>query len=149
LDTKTTLDDWLNKGWLVKHRPERREIRELLAIADRDIADSQAKEISTDTRLGLAYNAALQLAVAALVASGYRSGREAHHYRAIQSLAFTIGASTDLVDQLDGFRKKRNISDYERAGAVSEQEAMEMLTRARTLRQMMTAWLKKNHPEFI
>jgi len=120
-----------------------------LGIADRDIADSQAKEISTDTRLGLAYNAALQLAVAALVASGYRSGREAHHYRAIQSLAFTIGASTDLVDQLDGFRKKRNISDYEQAGAVSEQEAREMLALAKRLREMMTAWLKKNHPEFI
>lgn len=144
-----SLSDWLDKGWLVKHRPDRREIRDLLGIADRDIADSQAKEISTDTRLGLAYNAALQLAVAALAASGYRAGREAHHYRAIQSLAFTIGASTDLVDQLDGFRKKRNISDYERVGAVSEHEAKEMLTLARTLREKLTAWLKNNKPELI
>jgi len=85
----------------------------------------------------------------ALAASGYRAGREAHHYRAIQSLAFTIGASTDLVDQLDSFRKKRNVSDYERAGAVSEQEAREMLALAKTLRETVTAWLRNNHPELI
>jgi hypothetical protein len=91
----------------------------------------------------------LQLAIAALAATGYRAGREAHHYWAIQSLAFTIGASTDLVDQLDSFRKKRNISDYERAGTVSEQEAREMLTLAKSLRETITAWLKKNHPELI
>jgi hypothetical protein len=144
-----TLSDWLDKGWLVKRRPDRRAIKELLGIADRDIADAQAKGINADTRLSIAYNAALQLAVAALAATGYRAGREAHHYRAIQSLAFTIGASADLVDQLDIFRKKRNISDYERAGAVSEHEAGEMLTLSKTLRETVTAWLKNNHPELI
>lgn len=144
-----SLSDWLDKGWLVKHRPDQREIRELLAIADRDIADAQVEGISTDTRLSIAYNAALQLAVAALAAIGYRAGREAHHYRAIQSLTFTIGASADLVDQLDGFRKKRNISDYERAGAVSEHEAGEMLALAKTLRETVATWLKRNHPELI
>lgn len=144
-----SLSDWLHSGWLVKRRPDRREIRGLLGIADRDIADAQAKGISTDTRLSLAYNAALQLAITALVAAGYRIGHEAHHYRAIQSLAFTIDAGTDLVAQLDGFRKKRNISDYERAGAVSEHEAREMLVLAKTLRETVTKWLKNSHPELI
>jgi len=144
-----TLSDWLDRGWLVTHRPDRREIKHLLGIADRDIADSQVEGISSDTKLGLAYNAALQLAVAALAATGYRTGRQAHHYRAIQSLAFTVGASSDLIDQLDSFRKKRNISDYERAGAVSEHEAREMLALAKNLRETITAWLKKYHPELI
>lgn len=49
-----SLSDWLDKSWLVKHRPDRREIKELLDIANRDIADSQAKGISTDTCLSLA-----------------------------------------------------------------------------------------------
>ncbi len=144
-----SLSDWLENGWLVKHRPDRRETRELLGIADRDIADAQAKGISIDTRLSLAYNAALQLAIAALAATGYRASDEAHHYRTIQSLAFTINASTDLVDQLDGFRKKRNISDYERAGAVSEHEAEEMLALAKTLREIVIGWLKTSHPELV
>lgn len=119
------------------------------AIADRDISHAQVEGISTDTRLSIAYNAALQLAIAALAASGFRPGREAHHYRAIQSLEFTIGASLDLVDQLDGFRRKRNISDYERAGGVSEYEAREMLALARTLRETVEAWLGANHPELM
>lgn len=144
-----TLNDWLEKGWLAIHRPDRREIRELLDIANRAISDAQVKGISADARLSIAHNAALQLAAAALAATGYRAGREAHHYRAIQSLALTIGSSTDLVDQLDSFRKKRNISDYERAGAVSDQEAKEMLALAKMLRETVTTWLENNHPELI
>jgi len=144
-----SLSDWLEKGWLVKHKPNRREIRELLGIADRAISDAQAKGISADARLSIAHNAALQLAAATLAATGYRVGREAHHYRTIQSLAFTIGVNTDMVDQLDSFRKKRNISDYERVGAVSEHEAREMLTLAKTLRETVTVWLQNNYPELI
>lgn len=143
------LNDWLDRGWLIQHRPDRQEIRERLDIADRDIADSQVKGTSADTRLSIAYNAALQLAIAALTANGYRLGHEAHHYRAIQSLAFTIGADTDLIDLLDSFHKKRSISDYERAGTISEQEVREMLELAKNLRETVTTWLKKSHPELI
>lgn len=144
-----SLSDWLDKGWLEKHRPDRREIRELLGIADRAIADAEVKGISPDARLSLAHNAALQLAIAALIATGYQVGHEAFHYRAIQSLTFTINANLDLVDQLDTFRKKRNISDYERAGAVSEHEAEEMLALAKTLRETVIEWLERNHPELV
>jgi len=144
-----TLSDWLARGWLERHRPDRRETRELLAIADRDIADAQVAGISTDTRLSIAYNAALQLAILALAASGFRPSREAHHYRAIQSLELTVGVSADLVDELDGFRRKRNISDYERSGSVSGREAREMLALARTLRQTVEEWLKTSHPELL
>ena len=144
-----SLSGWLDRGWLVRRSPDRRETRQLLGIADRDIADAQAKGISADTRLSLAYNAALQMAIAALAAAGYRAAHEAHHYRAIQSLAFTIGPDTDLIDQLDGFRKKRNISDYERAGSVSEHEAQQMLAVAKNLRETVTAWLQSSHPELL
>ncbi|NLE95020.1 MAG: hypothetical protein GX600_04940 [Dehalococcoidia bacterium] len=143
------LSDWLARGWLQKHKPDRRETRDLFAIAERDIMDAQVEGISPDTRLSVAYNAALQMAIAALAASGYRPGREAHHYRAIQSLRFTVGIDPDLVDQLDGFRRKRNISDYERAGGVSEHEAREMLALARTLRETVEAWLRASHPELM
>jgi len=52
-----TLSDWLERGWLVTHRPDLREIKHLLGIADRDIADSPVEGISADTRLSLAYSA--------------------------------------------------------------------------------------------
>jgi len=74
------------------------------------------------------------MATAALAAAGYRAARDAHHYRVIQSLAYAIGADARLITQFDGFRKKRNISDYERAGVVSDQEVKEMLILAENLR---------------
>lgn len=76
---------------------------------------------------------------------GLSSSRDAHHYRVIQSLAHTIGADATLIAELDAFRKKRNIGDYERAGLVSETEAQEMLALARTLRIRVEEWLQQNH----
>jgi len=75
----------------------------------------------------IAYNAALQAASAALAAAGYRASRDNHHDRVIQSLEFTIAAGEQVIATLDGFRKKCNISSYDVGGAVSDQEAGEML----------------------
>jgi len=99
--------------------------------------------------LAIAYNAALQLATAALAAAGYRATREAHHYRVIQSLAYTIGADEALIARFEAFRKKRNIAGYERAGSASEQEAQEMLILARSLRKRVIDWLRETHPELM
>jgi len=78
-----SLAEWLNKGWLTNHKANPREIAELLGVADRDLTDSQIRGLSPDSQLSLAYNAALQMATAALAAAGYRAAREAHHYRVI------------------------------------------------------------------
>ena len=84
--------------------------------------------LRADWRLAIAYNAAMQLAVAALAAAGYRASRESHHFRVIQSLAHTIGAASDTVAKLDQFRKKRNIGGYERA---------------------VETWLQQHRPELL
>lgn len=144
-----SLKNWLDSGWLVTHRTSAREILDLLAVVDRDLKDSRAEGLSTDWRLNIAYNAALQAATAALAACGYRAAREAHHYRVMQSLAFTLGSSPDILAQLDRFRKKRNIGGYERAGAVSDLEADEMFTLAARIRQDVEHWIKNNHPELL
>jgi hypothetical protein len=78
--------DWVKNGWLVAHKSSKQEITNLLGIVARDLKDSQAKDVSDDWRFAIAYNAALQAATAALAASGYRAGRDSHHYRVIQSL---------------------------------------------------------------
>jgi len=144
-----SLQDWLKSRWLVEHQTSRQEISDLLKMADRDLAQCQTAHLGPDWQLNIAYNAALQAAVAALAATGYRAVREAHHYRVIQSLADTIKADKNLINRLDKFRKKRNIGSYERAGAISEQEAKEMIALAKDLRDEVMAWLKKNHPEFL
>ena len=144
-----SLQDWLGKGWLVEHRPSSAEIGDLLGLVDRDLRDSQVPGLTADWRLNIAYNAALQAATAALAASGYRATRQAHHMRVIQSLEFTVGWDKVLITALDGCRRKRNISDYERAGFVSEGEAEEMLALAKRLREDVLDWIREKHPAMV
>ena len=145
--TKVSLEDWLGKKLIEKHRPSAGEIASLLHICDRDLGKVKIIELGPDWRLSIAHNAALQAAAAALAAAGYHARKEGQHYRVIQSLAFTIKADTTLIKQLDKFRQKRNISDYERAGLVTEQEAEEMIALAKQLRDDVEQWLRAHHPE--
>ena len=144
-----SLQNWLNNGWLTEHRTSSQEIVALLAVADRDLSDCRTPGLSPDWQLNIAYNAALQAATAALAASGYRAVREAHHYRVIQSLAYTIKADAGLIALFDQFRKKRNISGYDHAGMISDQEAKEMVNLAGRLRQEVEEWLHENHPDLM
>jgi hypothetical protein len=144
-----SLKNWRDSGWLTDHKSSRREISDLLSVAERDLKDSSASGISADWQLAIAYNAALQTATAALSASGYRAAREAHHYRIIQSLAHTIQAKSNLINQLDTFRKKRNIGGYEAAGRISQQEADEMRRLAKDLYEKIVKWLHQNHTNLM
>jgi len=139
---------WLEKGWLKEHRPTSHEIAELLAVADRSLKDCQVAGLSSDGKLDLAHNAALQSSAAALTASGYRASREAYHYYLIQSLSLTLQLDERIIRRLDKLRRKRNISDYERPGLVSEQEAQEMVEMAIQIRRQVQAWIQNSHPEF-
>jgi len=95
--------------------------------------------------MNIAYNAALQAATAALAASGYRASRDSHHYRVIQSLRETLGTEVAVVTTFDAFRKKRNITGYERIGLVSDADAEAMRIFAVRLRDEVVAWLAKHH----
>jgi len=144
-----SLQDWLDNGWLTKHTTSPEEIANLLAVSDRDLTDCRTRGLSSDWRMNIAYNAALQAATAALAAADYRPTRDSHHYRVIQSLAHTIDADTSLVSKFDQFRKKRNIGGYERAGLVSDREADEMIALAQQLRSRVERWIHKHYPDLI
>ena len=145
-----SLQEWVGYGWLTEHKTSKQETAELLAVADRELADCEATGLSVDGRFRCAYNAALQAARAALTACGYRTRRgDSPHRHAIQSLAHTIGAGSDLVDQFDKFRTKRHIGDYERTGVVSEQETEEMVELAHALRERVEKWIRTERPELM
>ena len=99
-----SLGDWVTRA----SSPQ--EIRDLLAVVERDLRDSAARGLSADWRMNIAYNAALQAATA-----------------------------------FDSFRKKRNISGYERIGMVSDADADEMHAIASGLRDDVVAWLRTHH----
>jgi hypothetical protein len=144
-----SLPVWERNGWLTKHQTSPNEIRDLLQVVERDLADSAAEGLSPDWRLSIAYNAALQAATAALAAAGYRASRDSHHFRVIQSLEETIGAQAFVVATFDAFRKKRNITGYERIGLVSDAEVEAMRGLAVSLRDDVIAWLKTHHGRLL
>ena len=144
-----SLADWERNGWLTAHRTSPNEIRDLFAVVDRDLADSEAKGLSPDWRMNIAYNAALRAATAALAAAGYRASRDQHHYRVIQSLRETLGTEIKVVNTFDVFRKKRNIAGYERIGLVSDADAEAIRALAIKLCDDVVAWLERHHPELL
>jgi hypothetical protein len=144
-----SLQDWLENGRLGTHKSSSREIADLLRAVDRDLADAQIQDLSADRRFAIAYSAALLSATAALAASGYRAPQEGHHYWTIRSLAFTMQIDDKTIRKLNGFRKKRNITDYEMIGMVSKQEVDEMISLAQELRAVVEKWLRKQHPDLM
>ena len=103
-----SLTDWQKNGWLTSHRTSAHEVADLLAVVERDLADSAAEAVSADWRMNIAYNAALQAATVALAVSGYRAARDQHHFRIIQSLRETIGMSAASIATFSMHRHDRN-----------------------------------------
>ncbi len=129
------------------HKTNRNEIAELLAVADRDLAASKTPGLHNDWSFNIAYNAALQVATAALAASGYQAERANRHFCGIESLSLTLGTDAGTIRKFDIFRKKRNISDYERADTISSFEVKEMWALAEKLRADFDAWIQRNDPQ--
>lgn len=142
-----SLSDWQKSGWLIEHQTSGQEIEHLLRLVDRDLADCRIPSLSPDWRFNIAYNAAPQCAQAALAAVGFRAAKDGHHYRIIQSLKLTLKVEDKIIRKLDAFRKKRNISEYNQAGSVTEIELNEMIALADHLRKATGAWLVENFPD--
>ncbi len=139
-----SLKQWEQYHWLVRHESSTEEIRALLAIADRDIAASQVEGLPLDWRLNIAHNALLQTATALLAAAGYRAERDAHHYRVMQSLQYTIRLDEQTIDAINRLHRKRNVASYTTVGAVSEVEADRMLSIAVEVRRRASEWFREN-----
>jgi len=139
--------------WAEQHRDEVRQegpdpaaVRARLRVLARHLRD--ASRVDTDDgRFEQAFAACLAAADAALAAAGYRVASPAHHYRAVESLAYTLGLEEGRVRELDRYRRKRAAVVYQDTGLVTPQEAESALAIARALQQQLLAWLADKHPE--
>jgi hypothetical protein len=144
------LEKWVEYGWLRREPTSPGEIKDLLGIVERSLADSKVEAVSTDLRFIAAFNAALCSATTALRASGHRTVTQAgHHVKTIESLELTIEANPKLIQRFKTFNNKRNKSVYDVAGAVSDQELEAMVKLATELKDSTVAWLHKLHPELL
>jgi len=137
-----------NRG-IRKHHSSRDEISRLLAIADRDIEQCQTPGLGAEWRFDIAYNAALQLATAALAAAGYQAERQNKHIRTLECLEYVANIDQDTVSFLDRCRRKRHAAVYDQIGAISDHEADEMLRAATRLREQIASWLRHEHPQLL
>jgi hypothetical protein len=145
-----SLEKWVEYGWLRREATSPGEIKDLLRIVERGLADSRVEAVSADLRFIAAFSAALTVATVALRTSGHRTATQAgHHVKTIESLELTVKASPKLIQRFKTFNNKRNKSSYDVAGAVSDQELEAMITLATELKDSTITWLQKLHPELL
>jgi uncharacterized protein (UPF0332 family) len=140
----------LNEGKIYRHKTSKKEIRDLLEISERDLKDASIKELSADRRFATAYNAALQMATIVMHCEGYRSAGLGHHSITFQFMKTALEKEfTELADYFDRCRRKRNITDYDRAGRITEKEANDLLREATNFLKYIKQWIKANHPGLL
>ncbi|MEK6299349.1 MAG: hypothetical protein AABO41_01395 [Acidobacteriota bacterium] len=144
-----SLKQWANDGWLRPHQTSPQEIADLLGIIERDLADAEGN-ISPDWRFGIAYNGVLKLCTILVQASGYRVEKNMQHYRTIAALPLVLGEQRkDDADYLDVCRRKRNTTEYDRAGGATIEDASELVAFAKELRADVLDWLNQHHPDLV
>jgi len=140
----------LKIGQLKEHPPDAQEIQRLMIAAARNLADARVTTISAETRFDAAYRAIMQVALAALMAHGYRpdTKRPGHHMTVVQGLPLTIGLPAARVRVLDTLRRQRNVSDYT-GEDIDDSSAEHCIAEAERLIRDVTAWLEKNRPGLL
>lgn len=137
-------------GQLKSHSTSREEIQRLLDAARRNLADAGVDVISCETRFDSAYKAIMQLALAAMMANGFRpdTSRPGHHMTVIQSLPQTIGMPATRMVVLDVLRRKRNLTDYS-GGWIDETSMEQCISEATNLLRDVEAWLREERPNLV
>jgi hypothetical protein len=141
--------------WAVLHRDEAigelasaQEIKGLLALMQRELMDA-GKSLSLDGRFSHAFWACLTIARIALRACGYRLRSAAHHYRAIESLEYTLSIDPHVVRNLQAFRAKRVHAEYEAADFITPLELEEVMQLAEELQRILLNWLRIEHRDLL
>jgi len=149
--TTPRLQRWLDAGDLRRHRTSRREVADLLAVADRNLGDARVTALSLDRRFATAYGAALQLATIVIAASAFRAtAQRGHHVVTWQAVPELMGADIGVTAvYFDSCRALRNRSDYDRVGVVSEADVAEVLRETDAFRSQVIDWLSREHPRLV
>lgn len=146
------LQNLLKIGHLTNHQATVAEVRNLLGVVDRELADGGVTGMSDDGRFRHAYDAALLLCKLVLHVSGFEVKEQAmdHHALWINSLEFTLGEEhkATLV-HLSKSSKLRHTTLYDHAGVIQKQDADDLLESARQLRTDVLTWLHARHPNLI
>lgn len=143
------LDKLKKRGYVEDRDYSVEELANLLAIVDRDYADSLVPGVSLDWKFGIAYNAALKLATIVVRASSLRVKSGAHHKNTIGLIPEILGDSfSSDSEYLDACRRKRNTIEYTQKGGVTSAEVSELQEFVVEFRQVVVTWCAKRNIKF-
>jgi len=122
------------------------EMRALLRIVQRDLAQAEVRDLYPDGRYGFLYNAGLQLATMLLRLEGLRVGEVGHHRETLRRVRDLVPEQIRRwVDELDHARRKRNALTYSDTGLVSESDVAGLRDTVTELyawvRERVASWL--------
>ena len=145
-----TLTEWANlhRDEVIAEPTSSQEIGNLLALMERELKDADSP-LSLDGRFAHAFWACLTAARIALRADGYRLRSTAHHYRAIESLEYTLDIAPRIVSQLQAFRAKRAQVEYDMVDFVTTTEFNEVQELAGELKKKLLEWLRTEHNDLV
>lgn len=145
-----SLQNLLKIGQLKEHPEDAEEIERLLSAAQRSVADARVTAIGPETRFDAAYKAIMQVALAALMAHGFRpdTNRPGHHATVIQALPLTLGLAAARVTVLDTLRRKRNLSDYT-GEDIDDASVNACVAEAQHLLADAKTWLQAHRPHLM
>jgi len=142
-----TLENLIGRG-LQQETASAQEIRRLLDKAATKLEDAGSPAISLDSRFDLAYEALLQIGLAALRANHVRpDSRGGHHVLALQTLNSSIGYPRDKLRLLDEYRRQRAIGLYDGSFVPTKAEVEELIATAIDLKSYFETWLARERPE--
>ena len=145
-----SLERLLEQDKLKAHRTSKKEVNNVLRVIKRDLRDAKIKGLSVDRKFATAYNAALQGATILLYCRGYKPRGVGHHFIVFQAMKDIMGKDYyDLADYFDACRAKRNLTDYDYAGAISIAEAQELVKEAENFLDVVLDWVKQYYPKYI
>lgn len=135
------LDELERKGYIKKLPVDKRKVKDSLQLAKRDITVARGMlGKNDDWAFSIAYNAILQAVRALMFSQGFRPSGEYQHI-AVVRFAESFLQKEDVI-AFDRMRRKRHITLYDTAGAVSEQEARNAVERAEHLVHEIEKMLK-------
>jgi hypothetical protein len=144
-----TLENLIGKG-LQREPTSQAEITRFRAKIATKLVDAQSETLSLDTRFDVAYEALLQIGLAALRANGFRpDSRGGHHVLALQTLTTTIGYPRERIRLLDEYRRQRGLGLYDGSFDPSVIEVAAVIGEASNLQQHFEQWLAATHPELL
>jgi hypothetical protein len=126
--------------------PTKEELDNLRSIVARSLGDVTAPGLSADSRFIMAYDAARTLSLIIVRASGYRPRTVGGHYNTFLALEAADPVFAKMSAYFDGCRMKRNTSEYDFAGGVTDTDATALLSAVETFAQDAEAWVKARYP---